>query len=370
MEYKVISADNHIVEHKDLFITRMPKEFRERAPRMVRGADGGDGWSWDGGPPQRTLGIEATAGREIRLSGYKWEDILPGNYDGAGHLADMDKGAVDAALLFPTVTMSAWSMKDSPFSLAMMQCFNDWLMDDFVAPDPRRLIGLPLLPVNHGIAATLAEFERSVKKGAKGLHIPVFPDVPYVDRQYDPLWAAASEAGVPLCFHRTSGGNDPSGKGAFQFDIPGINVAGTVIRFFSGVEPLTMLIFSGVFQRHPELKIVDAEVNFGWIPFWKNTMDQCWELQKGWANFPFDHRPSDTLGKNIFVTVLDDKLGFDMIATEPYLADTAMFSTDYPHSFCLWPDTGRYIDEITANVDAVAKEKVLAGNSVQVFALN
>ena len=369
MEYNVISGDNHIVEPRDMFITRMPKEFRDSAPRIVRGADGGDGWSFGDKPPTRTLGIEATAGREVRISGYTWEEILPGNYDGAAHVKDMMDHGVDASLLFPTVTMAAWSMGDSPFSLAMMRAFNDWLMEDFCSADPRRLIGLPVIPVNHGMAATLAEMERCIKLGAKGLHLPVFPDVPYIDRQWDPMWAMAADAGTPLCVHRTSGGNDPAGKGVFQFDVPGINVAGSVIRFFSGVEPMTLLIFSGVFQRHPELKFVDAEVNFGWVPFWKNTMDENYEKQKGWANFPFEHLPSATLGKNIFVTVLDDKLGFDLVASEPYLADTALFSTDYPHSFCLWPDTPDYIAKATANCDPVAKQKILAGNAMRIFNL-
>src|SRR5689334_18918745 len=89
MDYKVISADNHILEPRDLFVTRLPKEFRDRAPHVERGADGGDGWTWNDKPPERTLGLEACAGLGIRISGYKWEEILPGNYDGAAHLADM-----------------------------------------------------------------------------------------------------------------------------------------------------------------------------------------------------------------------------------------------------------------------------------------
>lgn len=370
MEYKVISADDHIVEERNLFVERMPKEFRDQAPRMARAADGGDGWAWGDKPPQRSLGLEATAGRAAQATGYRWEDIFPGNYDGAAHLADMDQGGVDAALMFPTITMAAWSMKDSPFAMAMFDTFNTWMMQDFCAPNPARLIGLPCLPVNHGIDVTVKEFERCVKMGAKGVHIPVFPDVNYVDRAYDPLWAAASEAGIPLCFHRTSGGNDPSGKGAFQYDIPGINVAGSVIRFFAGVEPLTMMIFSGIFERHPGLKIVDAEVNFGWIPFWRETMEHCWEVQKGWANFPFKHRPSEAIGKNVFVTVLDDHFGFQTLDREPWLADCAMFSTDYPHSFCLWPNTQEFIDDLTGNIDPVAKHKILAGNAARVFNLN
>jgi hypothetical protein len=68
-------------------------------------------------------------------------------------------------------------------------------------------------------------------------------------------------------------------------------------------------------------------------------MDENYDRQKGWAKFPFEGLPSETLGRNVFVTVLDDKLGFDLIEREPYLADVAMFSTDYLRSFRLWPDT-------------------------------
>jgi predicted TIM-barrel fold metal-dependent hydrolase len=369
MEYKVISADNHILEPRDLFTTRLPEKFRDRAPRVMRGADGGDGWSFDGKTVQRTLGIEATAGRSVQVSGYRWEEILPGNYDGAAHLKDMSDAGVDAAMLFPSVPLSAWSDGDSEFALAMQQTFNDWLFDDFCSPDPKRLIGQPMMPVNHAMPVLLAELDRCLKKGAKAVHIPVFPDTAYIDPYWDPFFAAVADAGVPMAIHRTSGGVDRSGKSNFQFNVPGVNVAGTVIRFFSGVEPLTMLIYTGVFQRHPKLKIVDAEVNFGWIPFWKATMDQCYEQQKGWAKFPIDTLPSETLGKNVFVTILDDKVGFDLVASDPMMADVALFSIDYPHSVCLWPDTAGAIEKSTPNVAPEAKAKILAGNAVAVFNL-
>ncbi|MDR2857237.1 MAG: amidohydrolase [Novosphingobium sp.] len=370
MQYNVISADNHILEPRDLFTTRLPKEYRDRAPRVIRGEDGGDGWSWDGRTVARTLGIEATAGRAVKISGYTWEEILPGNYDGAAHLADMQQEGVDAAVLFPSVPLMGWSMHDDPFGLALMQTFNDWVFDDFTAPDPKRLIALPMMPVNHAMDVLLAELDRMLKKGAKAVHIPVFPDKSYIDTYWDPFWAAVAEAGVPLCMHRTSGGIDTSSKTNFQFKVPGVNVAGTVIRFFSGVEPLTMMIFTGVFNRHPGLRIMDAEVNFGWIPYWKQQMDQSFEQQKGWARFPFENKPSETLGKNVFVTILDDKVGFDQVANEPVMADVALFSIDYPHSVCLWPNTRKYIDDVTMNVAPDAKHKILAGNAVKLFNLD
>jgi len=369
MEYKVISADNHILEPRDLFVTRMPKEFRDRAPRVTRGPDGGDGWSFSDAPPARTFGIEATAGRSVQISGYTWEDILPGNYDGAAHVKDMLDDGIDAAVVFPSVPLHGWAMKDDPFALALIQTFNAWLFEDFVSADAKRLIGLPLLPVNHGMEATLAEFAVNLKRGARAFHLPAFPDRTYVDPYYDPLWAAAAEAGTPLCLHRTSGGTDAAGKAMFQFSVPGVNVAGTVIRFFSGVEPLTLMIFTGVFKRHPGLKIMDAEVNFGWIPFWAATMDDMFERQKGWAKFPFDETPSACLGRNVYVSVLDDKVGFDLVKDYPYMEDVALFSTDYPHSVCLWPDSGKHIDRAMVNVAPAARQKILSGNAVKLFNL-
>ena len=59
---RVISADCHVNEPPWVF-DRVPEQYRERAPRMLRGEDGGDGWSFDGKPPKRTFGVEAMAGR-------------------------------------------------------------------------------------------------------------------------------------------------------------------------------------------------------------------------------------------------------------------------------------------------------------------
>jgi len=281
----------------------------------------------------------------------------------------MDAG-VDAAMLYPSVPLMSWSMHDDPFALAMMKTFNDWVIDEFCAPDPKRLIAQPMMPVNHGMDVLLAELDRVLKKGVKAVHVPVYPDKVWWDTWWDPFFQACSEADVPLCMHRTSGGIDPSGKGVFEFNLPGLGPAGTVHRFFAGIEHFTKMIYTGTFTRNPKVKIVDAELNFGWVPFWMNTLDEIYEKQKGWARFGTEGRPSDALGRNIFVTVLDDKLGFDLVAMEPRMADLALFSIDYPHSICLWPNTQEDIERSTVNVDPVSKHKILAGNAVRVFNLN
>jgi hypothetical protein len=112
MDCRVISADNHINEPPWVF-DRVPAALKDRAPTMMRGADGGDGWSFDGGVPKRTFGIEAMAGfekKDFRLSGLRFDQIRPGNYDGAEHLKDMDIDGVYGSVTYPANVIQVYSM--------------------------------------------------------------------------------------------------------------------------------------------------------------------------------------------------------------------------------------------------------------------
>jgi predicted TIM-barrel fold metal-dependent hydrolase len=375
VDYRVISADNHLMEPRKLFEERLPAAFRDRAPRVRRGTDGGDGWSYDGAPPSRTFGLEAVAGQkeagqEYRAEGLTWDEVLPGNYDGAAHLADMDRDGVDAVVLYSgPVGLSSFSLPDRDLALAITQTYNDWLLEDFCRVDPQRLIGLALLPVDDGMDATLSEFERCVAKGARGFNLPGSPGKSYFDPYYDELWKAASEAGTPVSFHRNHGGRPKGDLSVFRQDLPGINVGGIVARFFTAIDPFTYMIFTGVFERFPELRVVAAEVNCGWLPFWRENMDQNWEQQRHWAKIPIHQAPSTFVGTNVFVTTLDDRFGYASIRRDPTLADAVMYSIDYPHSVTLWPHSDVLIKELTEGWDQESRHKVLAGNAVSLYHL-
>ena len=103
-------------------------------------------------------------------------------------------------------------------------------------------------------------------------------------------------------------------------------------------------------------------------------MDQCFDnpfyrATGGVRDRP--RRPSEYLGVNLFVTVLDDDLGFRMIAEGlvPELAECSMFSTDYPHSVCLWPKSQDHIARLTAGMADADRQRVLAGNAARVYGI-
>ena len=354
----------HVFDH-------VPAHLRSRAPKLRRGADGGDGWSFDGLAPKRTLGIEATAGQTSavkKLTGLRFDEILPGNYDGRAHAADMDRDGVDVSVVYPANSIFVYIEDDRELGLACLRSYNDWILDEFQAAVPRRLVGLPMLPVDDGADICIAELDRCLAKGARGAFIPGIPQRPYHDRYYDPIYSRAAEAGVPLTFHRTFGGRPPEADWD-ELVAQNITAGGTVYRFFSAIRPFTYMVLGGVFARHPNLKIVAAEVNFGWLPFWAQTMEQNVDVRSAMddPSVASVSRPTEHLGRNLFVTVLDDQIGFDLVASHPYLADTAMFSSDYPHSVTLWPDSRRHAATLTAGLTGEAAEKILSGNAARVY---
>lgn len=369
---KLISADNHVNEPRDLFTSRFPAHLKDKAPRVIEGKDGGEGWSLAGEIPKRTYGLEAMAGydkKDYRISGLRHENLRPGNYIGAEHLKDMDIDGVWASVCYPGFGAAFYTHPDKEVAAAGFQAFNDWILDDFQAADPKRLCGLTLAPTEVGIEFAVAEMKRVARKGVRAMYIPGSPSVPYNDSaHYEPFWAAAAEAGVTLCFHRNHGG--PPDKTEWDFHSEDrVSIGGIVTRYFSAIRPFSYLIFSGLFERYPDLKIVAAEVDCGWAPFWVQTLVHHWDIQKSWFPVKLKQSPDEFIGRNIFTTNVDDYCGYDLIRTGlyPFLANMTMFSSDYPHSATIWPNSRAVAEKMTTGMKAEDARKVLSDNACRVF---
>jgi predicted TIM-barrel fold metal-dependent hydrolase len=369
---RIISADCHINEPPHAFDT-LPSKLKPRAPKMLRGADGGDGWSFDGAPPKRTFGIEATAGRasaDKKMTGLRFDEILPGNHQGKAHVEDMDKDGTDVSIVYPAYSAQAYVMADRELGVACMRAYNDWILGEFQGASPRRIVGLPLLPVDDGMDVCLAELDRCVKAGAKGIMIPGLPVKPYHDAYYEKLWARAAEIGIPLTFHRTFGGRAQEADWDNIAELK-VTAGGTVWRFFSAIRIFTYMVYAGIFDRHPNLEIVAAEVNMGWLPFWVQMMEQNTAVRSELhdATLRSAKRPVDHMGTNLFVTILDDAVGFEQVANHPWLADCAMWSSDYPHSVTLWPRSRQILTDLGKALTQDQLDKIAFGNAARVYGI-
>jgi predicted TIM-barrel fold metal-dependent hydrolase len=380
LDYHVITADNHIIEPPGTFVDRVPAKYKDTAPRLVRGKDGGDGWSLDGSIPESTIGVgkglgNVNPGMHIRTAprGLRWEEVRPGNYDGAAHIKDMADDGIDASVVYPQMVYQAYvTLKDRTLGLECMKAFNDWLIEDFVSADPKRLIGMNLIPWEHPMDVVVAELERILKKGARAIFLPYTTEPPLYAPYWDPMYKLIEDAGAVASIHLQFGMKRPPAPPVPDGIKPGWLFGSNIVKgYFSGIPALTDLIFTGLFDRFPKLKFVDAEVNMGWVPFWASMMQQIVRQHDYWLDLPKGFDPTSYLGKNVWVTALDDHEGFRLAREGNQLVHkTGMFSIDYPHEITLFPTTQQHLAKLTTGLDEKVKHDILAGNAVKVFNLN
>src|SRR5438270_2889978 len=135
-KYEIVDADCHILEPPDIWKNWLPKRFQDKAPKLVKDADGGDAWQFDPSGDPDPIGLVSTPGMpwdEFRWTGVTYDDARPGCYNGAERLKDMDIDGVDAELLFaPQRTIGHFlGDPDEDFVLAGVEAYNTFLLEEF-----------------------------------------------------------------------------------------------------------------------------------------------------------------------------------------------------------------------------------------------
>src|SRR6266446_8259295 len=194
MRYEVISADAHILEPPNIWETWLPQKYQDKAPKLVKDVDGGDAWQFAGAAQPDPIGLTSTPGMaydQFRWTGVTYEEARAGCYNGEARLADMDIDGVDAEILFaPQRTMSHFlGDDDDDFVLAGVEAYNNFLFEEFCAPDPTRLIGLAQIP-SLGIDNAVDSLRKAKARGARGVLLSNWPaGGASLSRDDDPFWA-------------------------------------------------------------------------------------------------------------------------------------------------------------------------------------
>ena len=258
-DYKLISADSHIVEPPDLYTSRIEPRFRDRAPRMERRKTPAgrkyDAWILDG-QQVGTLGAVMQAGQrfedpsQIDFLG-TWEDVRLAAYDAHAMIKENEMDGVWGACLQPSQGLFWYRIPDSALLSAICRVYNDWIAD-FCKPYPDRLKGIAMLNVDD-VEEAAQELERCAKLGLVGAFIPVspLPDRPYRDPIYDRLWATAQDLGAPAAAaHRHAARRHPGYE--FTMDLDRAHRRRAARRPTTGCATrCRSMVFAGVFDHFP-----------------------------------------------------------------------------------------------------------------------
>jgi predicted TIM-barrel fold metal-dependent hydrolase len=357
--YNLISADSHVNEPPDLWVSRVSKKYKDRAPRIER-FEKGDAWVLEGVEDPINFGLNACAGMlpAQRRAWLPFEELRRGGWDPKARLDEMDEDDVDAEVLYPTprLAQSIFANTDPGFQVEMVRAYNDWI-SEYAEYAPDRFGALALLP-NRGAQLAVDEFVRvQGRPGVRGVVVGSFPNgTVEVEPEDDLLWAALADAHVPLAIHVSLSQAMPS---ALRSPLPGAG------RNYDAPNRLLQMIFAGVFDRFPELEVVFAEVDCGWVPYYKEQIDNNFRRLSTASDFKIKGMPSSYVERHAHFAYITDTFGIDN--RHAIGIDRILWSSDYPHIAADWPYTWRGIMATFTGVPNAERDQILAGNTARLY---
>jgi uncharacterized protein len=381
--YRCISGDSHLEIDSKAWLPRVPERYRDRAPRLVRLPEGGDGWVVEGQPPRQVpADLYGGKGRDIWRPFAQTYEGTPGTGSPEQRLSEQDQDGVDAEVLFPGASgPRLWrNIRDDDAYRAVVRAYNDFLAQDYCAVDPRRLIGVGVLPWT-GVDDAVAEMEYCAGLGLKAVSLGVFPSggdrpMPEDDR----FWAAALDMDMPITIHvdlQRSGGplvTYPSETPELRERIgPRRDFAAECVKYArSGGVNAIQLILSRVFERFPTLRIFFAENQIGWIPLFLEMADTRYERHGEWAEKllgwkPLPGPPSAYVREHCYWGFQLDSAGVEL--RHRIGVERLMWASDFPHQESDWPDSMRVLETNFAGVPDAERYRMVAGNAIEFFHL-
>ena len=383
--HRIVDADCHILEPPDIWKNWLPEQYQDKAPKLVKDSQGGDAWLTGVGGDPDPIGLTATPGMpfdEFRWFGVTYDEARTGCYNGAARLDDMNIDGVWAEVLFPPQrTMSHFlGDDDDDFVLAGVEAYNNFLFDEFCSPDPSRLIGLAQIP-SLGIDVAVDGVRKAAARGAKGVLISNWPSGNgTLSRDDDPFWAAAVDEGLPVSIHiniisrkqRAAGRKAAAKAGNALYDMSSeatrAKAIGGMSHVFSmAAGNITSMLFTGVFDRFPELQVCWIETGVGWLPHFIDCLDDRYWRNRSWGDLPIKQPPSYYWYQNNAATFISDRSGIAL--RHQVGVDNMMWSSDYPHHGNDWPYSRKVIEETMNAIPADEKAKITGANARRIWKL-
>ncbi len=366
-----ISSDSHVNPDPAIWRDRLPAALRDKAPRVEDRKEGQ--YVVFEGTEQRISALSDAAGQSPKQMNNPVRDVKKefkaGGWDPDVRLRDMQRDSVVAEVIYGgTYTFRT---RDLELRFALTRAYNDWL-SELCRSCPERMIGIAEIP-SWDMDLSVAEVVRARELGHRGVLIPAIPtlegpwstpaDRPYTDPFWEPLWSVLEETEMSANMHL---GTQPITKGLMESSLMSHIVCNKAMM----AEPITSVIFGGVLQRHPKLKLVSVEGGIGWMAFVVESMDRIFQRHREWQRSPLTELPSHYFHKQVFGTFMEDLVG--LRERELIGVDNIMWASDYPHADSTWPNSRASLEEQVelAEVSAEDAYKISFGNAAALYGIS
>ena len=194
---------------------------------------------------------------------------------------------------------------------------------------------------------------------------------PYRSPDYDQFWAVAQDLDIPLSFHVATQRGDPRvGPDAFRLNVKDVPPSMFVNSDFQVRQTLAELIFSGVFERFPRLRVGSIEHELGWIPFFLQRLDYTYTDRPaagrtgGGSTIRTPCRAASSR-RNVFASFQEDPHG--MRLRDVCGVETLMWGSDYPHTESTFPRSREILSEILAEVTPAEAVQIASTNCADLY---
>ncbi len=368
--FKIVDADTHLMEPEWLWEKYMEDRFKWAGPRVgIASESGRRAFLVEGESFVREKGKYPMAApaflNAVAKAMQRFERTSKCGFNAGSRIEDMDEQGVDVQIVYPTAAgqMLGREFRDAELLAACCRAYNNWSAE-FCSYNPERLKWAAILPMQD-VAAAIAEAHRAAKNGCVSYYVRPNPvrGRTIFHQDYMPLWAEIEKIGKPISTHDSA-----SASVASFGDRMDTHVSGHILSHpFEAMAAMAGLIWYGVVERLPQLKVVHVEADGGWTPYWLQRMEQHWNFSGNAEHEYLTMRPTEYFKRNFFVAFRGDEPTMKA-AVELVGDDNFLFDTDYPH-----PD-GTFPWGIAAFVEQpipdASKRKILWDNAVRAFNLD
>jgi len=372
--------DRHLVVSSDCHAGLLPDRYREYFDPQYRDA-------FDVALPiqiERTK--EAAKKFLVDEANEAWRgglsDVaLSGAWDHDQRVKVMDGDGIAAEVIFPD---GITEMNMPPFGAGLSlpvdevvpelqwvgaRAHNRWLAE-FCQMDPDRRAGVAIVPALWDVDEAVREVAWARENGLRSVLLPCHwgTQPSYQDPRYDPLWAACQDHDLVVNFH--SGGAPMADYG----DGPGmVGIYISEVAWWTA-RPLAFLVWSGVFERHPRLKVAITEGTCIWAPELKTLLDFRYEethfaAKLGDYRSHLSMKPSEYFDRNVFygASCMPRR---EAETREAIGVANIMWGSDYPHPEGTWPETEAQMHEAFDGLPEADVEAMLGRNAARVYGLD
>jgi predicted TIM-barrel fold metal-dependent hydrolase len=379
---RIIDADTHYTEPHDLWTSRAPAKWRDRVPHVVE-VEGVDSWVVDGivlsrAMPSSVIRPDGSKDRSAEFRWWSFDDTHHAAWDLQERIQYMDDQGVWAQIAYPNVaglgSQRFGLVKDAELRNLCTTIYND-AMAEMQEESKGRFLPMALIPW-WSVEDTVAEVERAKDLGFRGINACSEPHnrgVPDLGEPvWDALWEICSELDLPVNFHIGAGDSAMAWYGSTPWPShdDGCKVAiGSTMTFLSNAGVITNLIFSGVLERFPSLKVVSVESGVGWIPFLLEALDyQIGEAADSTRQL-LSMKPSDYFRRQVYACFWFEESGVRN-AIDAVGPDHILFETDFPHPTCLYPDGVTHALASLADLDPSVQRKLFQDNAAELYKID